>query len=61
MKSKGKKLFKPRRINFQKKKSLFTLDSDVSDDESELVESDGNNKNEVNLLMTEEVLNENEV
>lgn len=52
MKSKGKKSFRPKRRNFQMKKSLFTLDSDVSDDESELAKKLSDNEKEVNLFMS---------
>ncbi|XP_057841129.1 uncharacterized protein LOC131050850 [Cryptomeria japonica] len=61
IKDKDKKFYKSRRRNFQKKKILYTIDSDVSDDESESAEDCSEDEKQTNLFMSQEIQNEDKI
>lgn len=56
-KDKGKRFHKSRRRNFQKKMVLYSIDSDVSNDESELVEEYSEDEKQTSVFMAQEILN----
>ncbi|XP_059073530.1 uncharacterized protein LOC131874259 [Cryptomeria japonica] len=55
---KSKRFYKSRRRNFQKKKVLYSIDSDVSDDESESDEKYSEDEKKTSVFMVQEILNE---
>lgn len=58
VKDRGKRFYKPRRRNFQKKKVIYSIDRDVSDDENESVEEYNEDEKQTNVFMAQEILSE---
>lgn len=57
VKDKGKRFYKSRRRNFQKKKVLYSIHSDFSNDESESVEEYSEDEKQTSVFMAQEILN----